>query len=77
MKKEEKERVFLSEYMNIICGIPDGTFGGPSVHQTMLISYKRVRKKELVGGQMWRYYEDQLIELHRKDFRTFQRNHPC
>jgi hypothetical protein len=50
MKKEEKERAFLSEYMNNICEIPDGNFGGPSVHQAMLISYKGARKKELDGG---------------------------
>jgi hypothetical protein len=63
MKKEEKERAFLSEYMNIICEIPNGNFGGPSVCQAMLILYKGARKKELDGGQMWRYYKDQLNEL--------------
>ncbi len=63
MKKEEKERAFLSEYMNIILEILDGNFGGTSVRQAMLISYKGARKKELDGGQMWRYYKDQLNEL--------------
>ncbi len=63
MKKEGMERAFLSEYMNIICEIPNGNFVGPSVHQAMLISYKRARKKELDGGQMWSYYKDQLNKL--------------
>jgi hypothetical protein len=49
--------------MNIICEIPDGNFGGPSVRQAMLISYKGARQKELDGGQMWRYYKDQLNKL--------------
>ncbi len=71
MKKEEKERAFLSEYMNIIREILYGNFGGPSVHQAMLISYKGARKKDLDGGRMWRYYEDQLNEL-----RTFAYKFP-
>jgi hypothetical protein len=54
----------LSEYLNIICEILDDNFGGPSVHQAMLIAYKGARKKELDGGQMLRYYKDQLNELH-------------
>ncbi len=63
MKKEEKERAFLSEYLNIIHEILDGNLGGPSVRQAILIPYKGARKKELDGGQMWRYYKDQLNEL--------------
>jgi hypothetical protein len=50
MKKEEKEKAFLSEYLNIIHEILDGNFGGPSVRQAMLIAYKGARKKELDGG---------------------------
>ncbi len=66
IKKEEKERDFLSEYLNIICEILDGNFEDPSVCQAMLTAYKGARKKELDdGGQMWRYYEDQLNELHK------------
>ncbi len=63
MKKEDKERAFLIEYLSIICEIPDENYEGPSVRQTILIAYKGARKKELDGGQMWRYSEDQLNEL--------------
>jgi hypothetical protein len=64
IKEEEMERALLSEYnMNIIREIHDGNFGGPSVCQAMLILYKGARKKSLDGGQMWRYYKDQLNEL--------------
>ncbi len=49
--------------MNIICEIQDGNFEGPIVPQAILIAFKGAIKKELGGGQMWRYYENQLNEL--------------
>jgi hypothetical protein len=63
MKKEERERTFLSQYSNIICSIPNSNFKGPSVCQEMLCYYKGARKKEMDGGRVWRYYEDQLNEV--------------
>ncbi len=50
IKKEDKERAFLSEYLSIICEILDGNLEGPSVRQAMLIPYKGTRMKELDGG---------------------------
>ena len=63
MKKEERERLFLSEYMNLIRTIPDSNFESAVVRAEMLRYYKGARKKEMDGGRMWRYYEDQLNEV--------------
>ena len=63
MKKEERERLFLSEYMNLIRTIPDSNFESAVVRAEMLRYYKGARKKEMDSGRMWRYYEDQLNEV--------------
>lgn len=63
MKKEERERLFLSEYTNIIRTIPDSNFESAGIRTEMLRYYKGARKKEMDGGRMWRYYEDQLNEV--------------
>jgi hypothetical protein len=60
----------LNEYLNDICEILDGNFEGPSVRQAMLTVYKGAKKKELDGGRMWRYYEDQLNELHKFAYKS-------
>ncbi len=61
--------LFFSEYLNIILEILGVNFGGTSVRQAMLIAYKGARKKELNGGQMWRYYEDQLNKLRKSVYK--------
>ena len=63
MKKDERERMFLCEYLNIIHSIPNSNFEGPSVCNKMLQYYKGARKKEMDGGRMWRFYQDQLNEV--------------
>ncbi len=63
MKKEERERLFLSEYMNLIRTILDSNFESAVIRTEMLRYYKGARKKEMDGGRMWRYYEDQLNEV--------------
>jgi hypothetical protein len=56
IKKEERERLFLSEYMNII-------FESAGIHTKMLHYYKDACKKEMDGGQMWCYYKNELNEV--------------
>ena len=41
--------MFLGEYLNIICSIPDANFEGPSLCQVMLQFYKGAWKKEMDG----------------------------
>jgi hypothetical protein len=47
MKKEERERLFLSEYMNIIHTIPDSNFESAGIRTEMLRYYKGALKKEM------------------------------
>ena len=63
MKKEERERLFLSEYMNIIHTIPDSNFESAGICTEMRRYYKGTRKKEMDDGKMWRYYENELNEV--------------
>ena len=65
MKKEERERLFLSEYMNNFRTIPDSNFESAGICTKMLCYFKGACQKEMDGGQMWRYYENELNEVNK------------
>ncbi len=65
MKKEERERLFLSEHMNNFRTIPDSNFESAGICTKMLCYFKGACQKEMDGGQMWRYYENELNEVNK------------
>ncbi len=63
MKKEAKEKAFLTSYLSIIQEILEDRFDQASVCPAMLLAYKGTRKKILEGGTLWRKYKSELNEI--------------